>query len=237
MQNTRIESLMARLAKQMNVDPYGDLTRVHTGSRLVKALSPRYIVNKLSQWLYERRHPDHPWLTRDAIALLAAHIGPGQRGFEWGSGNGSRWFAKRSASLVSVEHNSAWYTTVRQGHTDAGITNVDYRFVEEPHYTAVIDEFADESFDYVLVDGLFRDQAFLKSIPKLKPGGWIIFDNANWYLPSDSKTPHSRSRLDGPASALFGKVAEQTAAWTTYWTSNGVNDTAIFIKPENESVG
>jgi predicted O-methyltransferase YrrM len=218
------------LLRALHADPYGDLFQDRPLARLAKLFSPRYVVSKIGVLTYERRHPDHPWITQDAICLLKDHLQPSHQGFEWGSGRGSLWFARHSGSLVSVEHNPAWYATVEQLLAASGIRNVDYRLVEEPRYTEPIGDFPNACFDYILVDGLFRDRAMLASIPKLKPGGWLIFDNVNWYLPSESRTPASRSRRDGPATELFAAALDQVKAWKTLWTTNGVNDTAIFIK-------
>lgn len=223
--------MIDRMLSLFHADPYGNLFRDRTLARLAKTLSPAYLYDKLALVLYERRHPDHPWLTRDAIALLEDRLRPGARGFEWGSGEGTLWFARRSASLVSVEHHEGWYERVRAKLAGAGVTNVDYRLVAEVDYTRTIDELPDACLDYVLVDGLFRDEALLRSIPKVKPGGWIVFDNVNWYLPSDSATPHSRSRADGPATEVFARAARELEGWKAIWTTNGVNDTAIFEKP------
>jgi hypothetical protein len=213
------------------MDAYGNLLVDHTRARLLKALTPRYLRDKLALVLYERRHPDLPWLTRDAIERLERQLRPEDLGFEWGSGVGSLWLARRSRSLVSVEHDPRWHARIRRRCEAASIQNLDCRLVAESAYLDVIAEFADAHFDYVLVDGLFRDAAFLASIPKVRPGGWIIFDNVNRYLPSESRTPHSRSRRDGPASAQFAEVAARVSGWRSIWTTNGVNDTAIFVKP------
>jgi hypothetical protein len=226
--------MLRRLFRLFDIDPYGNLFSENTGTRLRKLLSPRYVYGKLALAARERLRPNEPWITADAIRHLEGFLTPDRRGFEWGSGKGSLWFAQRSRSLVSVEHNAQWYERVRRAFAEAGVANIDYRLVKdqlEP-YTSAIGEFPDGHFDYVLVDGLFRDHAFLKSIPKVKPGGWIVFDNVNWYLPSDSRTPHSRSRADGPDGPVFAEVADRIRAWRTIWTTNGVNDTAIFVTPE-----
>ena len=92
------------LRELLHFDPYGNLGKEGTRERLKKLLSPRYLASRVAVTLYEWRHPDAPWLTRAAIAWLEAHLRPEHRGFEWGSGTGTLWFARRSASLVSVEH-------------------------------------------------------------------------------------------------------------------------------------
>ena len=41
------------------------------------------------------------------------------------------------------------------------------------------------------MDGDFRDHAALMAIPKVKSNGLLIVDNANWFLPSETKSPSS----------------------------------------------
>jgi predicted O-methyltransferase YrrM len=224
-------SLVDKIKEAAHIDPYGNLGQEGTGDRLKKLLSPRWVANKIALTVYERRHPDHPWITQDAIMLFDALLRPHHRGLEWGSGNGTTWVARRCRSLTSIEHFKPWYEKVAAQMQAAGVTNVDYRFVEESAYVDSIDTFKDESLDFVVVDGLFRGPAFRRSVPKVKQDGFVVFDNANWYLPSDSRTPHSRTHRDGPVDADFAEVARLVGGWKVLWTTNGVNDTAIFIKP------
>ncbi len=215
----------------LHIDPYRNLGKFRTGERLRKLLSPRWIVQKTLLSIHETRHPNEPWITQRAVTLLDALLRPHYRGFEWGSGNGSAWVAERCASMVTIEHHAEWYAKVSEQMRSAGMGNVDYRLVSEDSYLDIISEFPDEHFDLVIIDGLFRGDAWLRSIPKLRPDGFIVFDNVNWYLPSTSKTPHSRSIADGPVSDEFAQVMELTKNWKTLWTTNGVNDTAIYFKP------
>jgi hypothetical protein len=219
------------LLRVLHVDPYENLLSDKTMERFGKSLSPRFLANKLAVTLYERRHPEHPWITRDAIERLESYLERQHLGFEWGSGPGSIWFARRIQRLVSVEHNARWADRVRPKLVAEAAERVDYRLVPEREYLAAIDDFPDEYFDFILVDGLFRDAALLRSMKKVKRSGWIVFDNANWYLPSSSPTPHSRSFADGPATELLAQAWNGLSSWKTHWTSNGVNDTAIFIRP------
>lgn len=226
-----MDSPVESLRQLLHIDPYRNLSSARTWERLKKGLNPEYVTAKLALILYEVRHPDHPWITKEAITLLEGFLHGNGAGFEWGSGNGSIWLARRSRSLVSVEHHAAWHARVKKQLARGLVTNVDYRLVTEQAYPDVIDSFPEGHFDYILIDGLVRDTAFVKSIPRLRSGGWIIFDNINWFMRSSSATPHSLP-LDGPAySPLMQQVEEQVAGWTTRWTTNGVNDTAVFVKP------
>jgi hypothetical protein len=226
-----VEKAIRRVLRGLKADPYGDLFEHRTGERIRKFLSPRWVAARVSLVVYEHRFPDVPWITRDAVKMLEAWLHKTQTGFEWGSGNGTLWLLKRSKSVTSVEHHRAWAESVRKRLFYAGVRNADYRHVEEAGYVDVIDEFPDGHFDYVIVDGLFRDIATSKSIPKLRSGGLLLIDNANWYLPSDSKTPLSRTPKQGPATPLWGQVEKTLSSWKRTWTTNGVNDTAIWVKP------
>jgi len=66
---------------------------------------------------------------------------------------------------------------------------------------------------------------------KIRPGGFLVFDNVNWYLPSDSRTPHSRSLGDGVKDPQMQAATDVLAAWSCTWLTNGVNDTAIYVRP------
>ena len=229
--NMPLRKLASRTLHLLKADPYGNLFEDRTGERLKKFLSPRWVAARVSLMVYEHRFPDVPWIARDAVQILEHVLDKTQVGFEWGSGNGTLWLLKRSKSLTSVEHHRAWADGVKKKLERAGVHNADYRYVEESSYVDVIDEFADASFDYVIVDGLFRDLATSKSIPKLRAGGLLVIDNVNWFLPSESTTPQSRTLKEGPATKLWAEIGRELSKWKKTWTTNGVNDTAIFVKP------
>lgn len=152
---------------------------------------PVYVSRRLAYKLYERRHPDEPWLAQGAVAFLDRELPREGRGLEWGSGRSTAWFAARLNSLTSIEMDRGWYEKVAQ--TVAG--NVDLRHVPIEHprhespdfpeptpaYVTVIDEFDDESLDFVLVDGHYRFACVREALPKVKPGGLLAIDNTNWF--------------------------------------------------------
>ena len=81
-----------------------------------------------------------------------------------------------------------------------------------------------------MIDGMYRGYAAQLVMPKIRPGGVMIIDNVNWFLPSRSHAPNSRSLAAGPAGPVWRAVAQDLAQWRTIWTSSGVWDTALFIK-------
>ena len=91
--------------------------------------TPRYIKNRLAAFCYEKTHPGQPWLTRTANEILDCYLKKTDIGLELGSGRSTLWIAKRIAHLTSVEENDLWAAKVLNMLTQAGLTNVDYRFL------------------------------------------------------------------------------------------------------------
>lgn len=204
-------------------------------------LTPRYIFNRTLEKLYRRSNPDLPWLTPAANQILSTYLKKTDVGLEFGSGRSTLWLARRTQHLTSVEHQRQWYQAVTAQIKAAELTNVGYHLCErealggedrlDSVYAQVAAKFKDESLDFVLVDGIYRSACAHLSLAKLRPGGVLILDNANWYLPCRSHSPNSRTFEQGPASALWQEFLAEVADWRHIWTSNGVSDTAFFFKP------
>jgi predicted O-methyltransferase YrrM len=207
--------------------------------RTIGHWTPRYIRARVRQALYQRAHPEVPWLTPEAIRLLDSMLRPSDIGAEFGSGRSTLWLARRCAHLTSTEHDEAWYARVSGTLAGEGITHVDYQCHprDEPDatgdrsaYAQVAQFLGDESIDFALVDGLYRDYVTLFLLPKIRPGGMLIIDNVNRYLPSLTMSPASLLPPAAPATAAWEQAAAALAGWRRIWTSNGVWDTAIFVK-------
>lgn len=129
---------------------------------------------------------------------------------------------------------------------DSNQDNVDYHLAprdredrEGGHsaYVRQAERFDASSIDFVLVDGIYRDFCVLSVLNLIRPGGILVIDNVNKYLPSDSRSPNSRTPEDGPKGEIWGKVHQALCHWRRIWTSSGVSDTAIFIRPCDCSQG
>lgn len=193
--------------------------------------TPRYIANRVAVGIYEKQHPDHPWLTHSAISLLSTYLKKSDIGLEWGSGRSTVWFAGRLKQLVSVEDNPEWYRRVNEKLEHLKLNNTEYILAtEQESYVGAADRFQENSLDFVLVDGSYRSDCAIKAVSKIKNGGLIVLDNANWFLPSGSHSPNSRTYETGSASDEWQEFLEQVNNWRVIWTSNGVTDTAFFIK-------
>jgi predicted O-methyltransferase YrrM len=212
--------------------------------RTFRHWTPRYISDRIAAILYRSRYPDRPWLTPTANEILTSFIRESDVGLEFGSGNITIWFAKRVRHLTSVEHNDSWYNHVHQILKDESYDNVAYHLMprdkedtegDDSAYVRQIDGFSPNSIDFVLVDGIYRDFCVLGVLPLIRPGGILIIDNVNKYLPSDSRSPNSRSHQAGPNGETWVKAHQALHSWRTIWTSSGVWDTAIYIRPCDSS--
>lgn len=202
--------------------------------------TPRYISDRVREMLYHKAHPDHPWLTEAANAILASYLKPTDVGLEFGSGRSTLWLAQRTAHLTSIEHDDGWYRRVTRMLSDSNQRNVDYRLIPmdvpeerggDSRYAGVVDAFETGKFDYLLVDGEYRDSCALKALRTLRPGGVMIIDNINWYLPSNSRSPTSRTAVQRPPGGVWNELDRTLANWRRIWTTSGISDTALFFKP------
>lgn len=203
-------------------------------NRKLSHLSPVYVRDRLLLALNQKLHPNNPWITANAAALLNDLLKSTDVGVEFGSGRSTAWFTKRIKHLTSIESSSTWFEIVSTKIAQSNLVNkVDYRLCEtELEYAAQADSFPDDSIDFCLVDGIARDQCAINMIPKIRRGGLLAIDNINLYLPNNStKSPNSRRSHDGAASAKWKDFEQAVIQWRRAWTSNGIFDTCIWFKP------
>lgn len=143
-----------------------------------------------------------PWIPHLSREYLERLIQPDWYAFEWGSGGSTLWLAPRVQQLISVEHDPEW-----GAKTQVVLPNVEYQLIPPEHgefgankampqlylagpignvnfkrYACSID--GRGPFDLVLVDGRARASCLLHAVPEVRPGGWLVLDNAerDYYL-------------------------------------------------------
>lgn len=123
--------------------------------------------------IYERTHPGAPWLTQAANAILDSCLTKDDDMLEFGSGRSTIWFAERVRHVTSVEHSKLWFQTVsamlqeRRSNVSHVLREVPEADENSPNeaYVGVAAEFANESLDAVLVDGVCRGTAPARRFP------------------------------------------------------------------------
>lgn len=144
-----------------------------------------------------------PWILQEAVDFMTNSLEKESHVFEWGSGGSTAYFSNLVKHVTSIEYNPKWHEQVKFFLSQNHIENVDlhlilpqeiksvepvssnYRTNSPDHinshfadYVQVIDKFEDNFFDLVLVDGRARVDCINHSMSKVKPGGWLVLDNA-----------------------------------------------------------
>lgn len=198
--------------------------------------SPRYLYCRVRQELWSRSHPEDPWLTRTAVAFLSEYIRPGDTLVEFGSGRSTMWFARRVGAMgkvISVEASQEWQQEVARRLRAAGMGQADVQYAENTpeKYVQSAAQRLNGKADAILIDGAVRDACAVWGVSAVKPGGIIVLDNAQHYLPHASRCPKAIPADGAAKTPLWAEYAKATSAWRKFWTTDGVNDTAVFFAP------
>jgi len=184
---------------------------------------PIYVLRRIAYKFYEITHPDEPWISQGAVLFCEKSLNKDQVGLEWGSGRSTAWFGSRLKSLLSIEFDSGWHSKVVSDLQNKGLENVECRYIpiehsiteptklyyeKMPAYVNIADNFADNSLDFVVVDGHYRQACILAALKKIKPGGLLLVDNTNWLALEEWGVPDNWSLVHQSSN-----VMTQTSIW------------------------
>ncbi len=118
-----------------------------------------------------------PWITYPAIDFLSTRLPRLETVFEYGSGNGTRWWAARSKQVKAVENDVEWYKKMKKIIP----TNVDLYYEDLNKGSNYEEKILIDQCDYdvIIIDGRRRNNCMDQSLKKIKPGGVIILDNSD----------------------------------------------------------
>jgi hypothetical protein len=210
------------------------LPTMHLSPRTV----PRYLLDRARVRRTARARPPRPWITQHAHDLLDQWLRPTDVGIEFGAGGTTTFFARRVGRVHSVEGFDHWHAPLAARLRDEGVRNVSLvlassevlGYQSDAHRTAYVEahpHLEPGSLDFAFVDGEYRDACALRAIELLRPGGLLVLDNAEIYLPSETRSPW---RTDVPVTSRWERFVKETATWRSLWTTNGVWDTAFWVK-------
>jgi hypothetical protein len=120
-----------------------------------------------------------PWITYPAINYIENLELKNKEVFEYGCGNSTLYFAKRSKRIVSVENNLHWYKKIKEKSKKYNNLFLEYKN-NEKSYSRHIRE-SSKKFDLILIDGMFRFACTKEAVKKLNTGGIILVDNIDRY--------------------------------------------------------
>jgi hypothetical protein len=192
--------------------------------------SPLYLYHRLKQIFLHRVNPQLPWLPYLSVLLIEQLLKATDVGLEVGSGRSTIWFAKSTHKVISLEDNHAWFSKVQSDIATLGLSSkVSLHYIEKHiGYSSFIASLNDKSLDFALIDGGDRLRATEATIPKVKKGGILIIDNANWYLPTPYSSPGSIKTFETiPRDWLM--IYDFIKTKRKMWCSNGISDTLIIF--------
>lgn len=205
---------------------------------------PRWIASLLARGT--PLSSETPWMPYGALAFLEEHLPPQAAVFEYGGGGSTLWLARRAAAVTTVEHEEAWHALLAEALAARGVMNVtllrrpprlegpiDGDFAVEgvdygsaraagsfAEYVREIDAVPDASLDLVVVDGRSRAACLLRAMPKLRPGGVLVLDDAY------------RTRYDPAKRALGGWPRREFCGLRP--SSLSPSQTTCWIRPTEE---
>jgi hypothetical protein len=195
---------------------------------LVTTIYPYVLHPKRSNW-----DTGEPWWNPRAIRYLKEHLPPNGVAFEWGSGGSTVWLSNNGLKVTAIESEQEWANKVRQRSPSANVRFIpgtdSGKLRSEPQlrdrgkhffddYVAAIGEFASDSLDVIIVDGICRIECSHRAAEKVKPNGIVVVDDTNW----DFLKPASEAFKGWEAITLSGFK----------WKSSEVFSTTFFRRPK-----
>lgn len=183
-----------------------------------------------------------PWITYGAIDFLDKLVVAGTRCFEWGCGGSTAFLLDRGGVVTSIEHDPQWYERLK-ARLASGKVQSDLRlipaadaceasgdpsdaqqyFSSDPRhgaqsfrdYVSAIDEESDDGLDLVLIDGRARPACIRHARRKVRPGGWLVLDNADraHYQPAIRSLLNGWRRRDFAGPIPYVEHFVCTSAW------------------------
>lgn len=161
------------------------LSKTVTGTYIlaVKSLVKEYLRDSGWNKSVRKRLPldndnnEIPWLTYSAIHFLNDRMKENFSIFEYGSGHSTIWFSKKTARIISVEHDLKWFNRMKGRFSDYPNITYKYHPLGSGEYVNEILQYTSE-FDIIVIDGRERVKCGLNSLKALKNNGVIIWDNS-----------------------------------------------------------
>lgn len=108
----------------------------------------------------------YPWYTKTALEFLETLDLSGKAIFEYGVGESTFWWKRKTPFVCGVDNDIEWALKVRSFGRPF--------FLE---YVSCIESSPYKPYDIVIIDGVWRDECTEYALKALKPGGLLIIDN------------------------------------------------------------
>ena len=118
-----VKKIITQNSRERNITSRPGSGLAYLGYRLLR---PYY---KLKAKQFQKKYPQHPWLTASSIKAFDMLLTKEYVGLEYGSGRSTYHFAKLLGQLTSVEHHEEWYNIVQDTLIKNKVNNVDLKLI------------------------------------------------------------------------------------------------------------
>jgi hypothetical protein len=154
-----------------------------------------------------------PWFTYPAIEYLNRLDLSEKIVFEYGSGNSTIFWSKKTHKVFAVENNVNWFNYLK-----SKIRKTAY-FLEtdKDKYINCIAKFK-KKYDIIVIDGDYRKECAKLAVNYIKNNGFIILDNSDWF-PEISKFLHDNNLIEVSMSG-FAPINPYTSTTSFFFNRN-----------------
>jgi predicted O-methyltransferase YrrM len=137
---------------------------------------------------------------------------------EYGGGGSTLWFLDHGLEVVTVEHDPAWASILQQTASSPSWTLL-VRSLDDgaADYVGAVDDYPDDHFDLVVVDGRERARCVDAALSKVRPGGMLVVDDVD-----RARYAPALARLSWPRTDVIGFAPAKPS----------LSYTALFVRPD-----
>lgn len=125
-----------------------------------------------------------PWYSYPCIDFLTCRRFHDKRILEFGGGNSTIWWARRSKQVVTLESDAEWYDRIKRrmpSNVELLYVLQDRRETSADNVERVLRRQPTEQFDVIIIDGLYREEMIAIAIRLLSDDGAIVCDDSQGY--------------------------------------------------------
>ena len=117
-----------------------------------------------------------PWFSYSFIDFMQNRLNKQQKVFEFGSGNSTRYFAHKCATIISAEHDKEWYQAGIKDKPENAIIML-LPLDSDGAYCRAAQQ-TNNRYDIIIVDGRDRVNCAIQSVNALSEKGVLILDDS-----------------------------------------------------------
>lgn len=143
-----------------------------------------------NEWRYydEILDTPYPWYTKPCLEWLECQPLKNKKIWEYGAGESTKWYRKSGAIVKGVDSN--------RNYQPKGI---EFEVLSPDYERSILNR---GPFDFIIIDGIWRDTCAEYALKELRPGGYLIIDN--WKQPSvQAEWPKTEKLLEGFEITLY----------------------------------